>query len=200
MHYQAGTTCHIALAVISRPPSPHTQTGRRPLLKCHHHVQFHQTDNTRLVHHLRTWPRSSTPDTSSSPTEFLGDARATDLVSHRPAQPITAAGSVLQSRHLGSALHPPGHPASHTELPSTHPTIVVPSGVAPIWLWATPYRRALGMTHKKGLRHTDAPIPAPFRRTHCTLAEARTVMGHGRLHGVETTGPAIHHCRPHGSG
>ena len=150
MHYQAGTTCHIALAVISRPPSPHTQAGRRPVLKCHYRFRVHKMDNTRPDHHLRTWPRSITPDTSSSPTKFLGDARATELVSHRPAQPTTATGAVLQSGHLGIALHPPRHPASDAESPSTHPTTVVLSGVAPIWLSATPYRRALGMTHKVG--------------------------------------------------
>ena len=175
----------------------HTKAGRGPLLKCHYCFPIHQMDNTRPVHHLRTRPRSITPDTSSSPTKFLGDARATELVSHRPPQPTTAAGAVPQSGHLGIALHPPGHPASHAE---SHSTTFVLSGVAPIRLWATPYQRALGVTHKVAFRHTDAPMPAPFLRTRCTLAEAAIVMGHSRLHSIETIGPAIHHCRPHGGG
>ena len=138
MHYQAGTTCHIALGVMSRPPLPHTQAGRRPLLKCHHHFRVHQMGNTRPVHHLRTWPGSTTPDTSSSPTKFLGDARATLRVSHHPAKPTTAAGAMPQLGHVGIALHPPGHPASHAESRSTHPTTAVQSGVAPIWLLVHP--------------------------------------------------------------
>ena len=34
-HYHAGTTCHIALAVIRRLPSPHTQAMRTLLLRRH---------------------------------------------------------------------------------------------------------------------------------------------------------------------
>ena len=67
VHYQAGKTCHITLAAISRPPSPHTEAGRQPLLQCHHCFRVHHTDNNPLVHHLHTWPCSSTPNMSSSP-------------------------------------------------------------------------------------------------------------------------------------
>ena len=34
-HHQAGTTCHIALAVIRRLPVPHTQAKRALPLMCH---------------------------------------------------------------------------------------------------------------------------------------------------------------------
>ena len=54
MLYQAGTTCHVALAVISRLPSPHTQAGVRPLLKCHYRFCVHYMENTSPVHHFLT--------------------------------------------------------------------------------------------------------------------------------------------------
>ena len=38
----------------------------------------------------------------------------------------------------------------------------------------------------------------PYRCCFSSLAEAPTAMGHSRLHGVETLGPAIHHCGPPG--
>ena len=147
MHYRAGTTCHIALAVISRPPWPHTQAGRRPLLKCHHHFRVQHMGNIRPVNHLRAWPRSVTSDSSSLPTNFLGDAKVRKLVSPRPVRATTAAGGVLQSGHLDIAPHPPRHPANRAESPSRHPTTIALSGVAPISLWPTPYQHALGMTH-----------------------------------------------------
>ena len=34
-HHQAGTTCHTALAVIRRLPSPHTRATRTLLPRCH---------------------------------------------------------------------------------------------------------------------------------------------------------------------
>ena len=94
MHYHAGTTCHIALAVISRPLLPHTQAGRRPLLKCHHRFRVHEMGNTPPVHHFRIRSCSITGRNSSLPTNVLGDAIATELISHHLAQPTTAARAV----------------------------------------------------------------------------------------------------------
>ena len=49
-HYHAGTTCHIVLAVTQRPPLPHIEAGRRPLLKSHHRCRIFQMDHTRSSH------------------------------------------------------------------------------------------------------------------------------------------------------
>ena len=110
----------------------------------------HKTDNTRHTPHYRAWPHSITPETSNSPTKRLCDARAKDVGSHRPAQSTIVAREVLQSSHLGITLHPRVHPASRAGSPSTCWTTVVMSAAAPTWLWATPYRHALGITHKVG--------------------------------------------------
>ena len=102
------------------------------------------------------------------------------------------------SVHLDTAPHPLGRPANCAESPSKHSTTVAQSGVAPIWLWATPYRHVLGTTHKVGQRHTDAPIPSLSLRTRSTLAGAPTAIGHSHLHSTATTDPATQHCRPLG--
>ena len=112
VHCKAGTTWHVAMAVLSRQPLPHTQAGRKPLLTCHLHLRVRQTDNTRHTPHRRAWPRTIIHETSNSPTKLVCDARAKELVSHRLAQPTTTTRSMLQSGHLGIALHPLVHPAS----------------------------------------------------------------------------------------
>ena len=91
MHYQGGTTCHVAMAVISRPPLPNTQAGRRPLLIYHLRLRVHHMESTWQVPLRRTWPRTITPETSNSPRKLVGDGRATELVSHGPSQPTTVA-------------------------------------------------------------------------------------------------------------
>ena len=67
-HYQAGTTCHIALGVTHRLPLPHTQAGRRSLLKSHHRRCAYQMDNTRFVHHPHIRLHRITPNARSLPT------------------------------------------------------------------------------------------------------------------------------------
>ena len=131
MHYQAGTTCHVAVAVISRPPLPHTQAGRWPLLICHLQPPVHHTDNTRHTPHRRAWPLSLTDQTSNTPTKPLCDAGARELGSHRLPQLTTAAREVLELGHLGIALHPPVHPASRSGSPSTSSQISAVSAAAP---------------------------------------------------------------------
>ena len=198
MHYQAGTTCHVPMAVISRPLSPHTQAGMRPLFICH--LGSTKWTTLRIPPTVASGHTASPLKPVTPLNKLLCDAKATELGSHRPTQPTTAAREVPQSGHLRIALHPPVHPASRAGSPSMRSTTVVLCAAAPTLLWATPYRRPLGMTHKVGWRHIGAPIPAPFRRIRCTFAEVSTVMGHSRLRNVETMCPAIRLCRPHGSG
>ena len=50
VHYQAGTTCHVAMAVISRPP-----------------FRVHQMNNTWRAHHRRAWPHSISPRNQELP-------------------------------------------------------------------------------------------------------------------------------------
>ena len=57
-HYQAGTTCHTALAVIRRPPSLHTQ-AMRTLLP--------MSDHRRCVKHRDGGERTHISHTLSSP-------------------------------------------------------------------------------------------------------------------------------------
>ena len=141
--YQAGMTCHIALTVTQRPPLPHTQAARRPLLN--HRCRIHHTDNTRYVHHVHIRSRRITP-----PNKVLGDATPIEPASHHPEQPTTPAWAVPLSVHPGIAPHPLARPANRAESPSRHSTTIAHSGVAPIWLRATPYRRVPGTTHKVG--------------------------------------------------
>ena len=150
VHYQSGTTSHVAMAVISRPPLPHAQAGRRPRLICYLHRCVHQTDNTRHTPHRRARSYSIIHESSHPPIKPLCDARAIELGSHRRAQPAIAAREVSQSGLLGIPLHSLVHPASGARSPSKRSTTVVLSAVAPTWLWATPWRRALSTAHIVG--------------------------------------------------
>ena len=49
-HYQAGTTCHTALAVIPRLPSPHTQAMRTLLPMSHHRRCVQHRDGGKRTH------------------------------------------------------------------------------------------------------------------------------------------------------
>ena len=53
-HCQAGTTCHIALAVIRRLPSPHTQAVRTPLPMSHHRRCVQHRDGGKRTHTSHT--------------------------------------------------------------------------------------------------------------------------------------------------
>ena len=153
VYYQAGTTCHSAMAVISRPPLPHAHANTRPRLMCHLCHCIHQTDNTLHSAHRCTWSHSIVHVPSHSPIKQpdpLCDATAIGPGSRRPAQPTTAAREAPQSCHVGSAFHPLVHPVSHVGSPSTRSITIVQSVAAPTCLWATPCRRTLGMTHKAG--------------------------------------------------
>ena len=49
-HHQAGTTCHIALAVIRRLPIPHNQAMRALLLRRHPLRCVQRRDGSRCTH------------------------------------------------------------------------------------------------------------------------------------------------------
>ena len=49
-HHQAGTTCHIALAVIHRLPEPHNQAMRALLLRRHCLRCVQRRDGSRCTH------------------------------------------------------------------------------------------------------------------------------------------------------
>ena len=60
-HHQAGTTCHIALAVIRRLPLPHTQVMRAPLLRCHPRRCVQHRDGAKRTHISHTLSSCITP-------------------------------------------------------------------------------------------------------------------------------------------
>ena len=60
-HHQAGTTCHIALAVIRRLPSPHTQAMRTLLLRCHPRRCVQHRDGGKRTHISHTLSSCITP-------------------------------------------------------------------------------------------------------------------------------------------
>ena len=60
-HHQAGTTFHIALAVIRRLPSPHTQAMRTLLLRCHTRRYVQHRDGGKRTHISHTMSSYITP-------------------------------------------------------------------------------------------------------------------------------------------
>ena len=60
-HHQAGRTCHIALAVIRRLPSPHTQATRALLLRCHPRRCVQHRDGGKRTHISHTLSSCYTP-------------------------------------------------------------------------------------------------------------------------------------------
>ena len=60
-HDQAGTTCHIALAVIRRLPLPHTQAMRTLLLRCHPLRCVQHRDSGKRTHISHTLSSCITP-------------------------------------------------------------------------------------------------------------------------------------------
>ena len=77
MHSEAGTNCNVGVAVVSRPPLPHEQAGRRPRLICYLHLCVHETDKSRHTSYCCAWSYIITHETCDSPTKPLCDARAT---------------------------------------------------------------------------------------------------------------------------
>ena len=65
-HHQAGTTCHIALAVIRRLPSPHTHAMRALLLMCHPRRCVQHRDGGQRTYISQTLSSCITPVTISS--------------------------------------------------------------------------------------------------------------------------------------
>ena len=65
VHYQADTTCHIALTVTSRLPLPHTQAIRRPLPMSYHRRCEHHMDVIQHIHPSHTRSSSITPHSHS---------------------------------------------------------------------------------------------------------------------------------------
>ena len=61
-HYPAGTTCHIALAVILRLPLPHTQATRISLPMSRYRRLARQRDGAKHAHSSHTGSSSITPD------------------------------------------------------------------------------------------------------------------------------------------
>ena len=60
-HHQAGTTYHIALAVIRRLPLPHTQAMRALLLRCHPRRCVQHRDGGKRIHISHTLSSCITP-------------------------------------------------------------------------------------------------------------------------------------------
>ena len=60
-HHQAGTTCHIALAVILRLPEPHNQAMRALLLRRHPLRCVQRGDGGRCAHISHTLSTCVTP-------------------------------------------------------------------------------------------------------------------------------------------
>ena len=60
-HHQAGTTCHIALAVIRRLPVPHNQAMRALLLRCHPLRCVQHRDGGKRTHISHTLSICITP-------------------------------------------------------------------------------------------------------------------------------------------
>ena len=60
-HHQAGTTCHIALAVIRRLPLPHTQAMRALLLRCYPRRCVQHRDGGKRTHISHTLSSCMTP-------------------------------------------------------------------------------------------------------------------------------------------
>ena len=60
-HHQAGTTCHIALAVMRRVPLPHTQAMRALLLRCHPPRCVQHRDGGKRTHISLTLSSCITP-------------------------------------------------------------------------------------------------------------------------------------------
>ena len=73
-HHQAGTTCHIALAVIRRLPLPHNQAMRALLLRCHPRRCVQHWDGGKRTHIFHTLSSCVTP----------GPHRAVTISSARP--------------------------------------------------------------------------------------------------------------------
>ena len=68
-HHQAGTTCHIALAVIRRLPCTHTQAMRALLLTCHPRRCVQHGDGgkrTNISHTLK----AALPPAPTAPSPF----------------------------------------------------------------------------------------------------------------------------------
>ena len=61
-HHQAGTTCHIALAVMGCLPLPHTQAVRALLLRCQPCPCVQHRDGCKRPHVSHTLSSCLTPD------------------------------------------------------------------------------------------------------------------------------------------
>ena len=120
-HYHASTTCHIALAVTRRLPSPHTQAMRTllacqvltpPLLPAYGRWQVHpHFPYSVKLHYPRPPPRLP---------HFLRDAKTKEPASRLPEVPTSAVGVGLLSAHRYISPLPPGRSSGHPGSPSRH--------------------------------------------------------------------------------
>ena len=67
-HHQAGTTCHIALAVIRRLPVPHNQAAKALLLRRHPLRCVQRRDGSWCTHNSQ--PHQSAPPAPTTPSPF----------------------------------------------------------------------------------------------------------------------------------
>ena len=129
-HHHAGTTCHIALAVIHRLPVPHNQamkdcfSGATPSAASSVGTVAGAPTipNPINLHHPRPPPRRH---------HFLRDATTRVSASRPPEPPTTASRAGLPTALQGTVPLPLGRSSGHPGLSSTHLRTFVQSAAVP---------------------------------------------------------------------
>ena len=129
-HRVAGTTCHIALAVIRQLRSPNTQAMRTLLPMSHHRDCIRHRQGGKRTHISHTPSICIPPGTRcflTTPSVIPQPKTA----GHHHELPKTALGAGPLSAHRGISPHPAGRSLGHPGPPSRHLTIASQSAVGP---------------------------------------------------------------------